>query len=93
MIAEVCRELSYSVMSDNDILKQYNSIDQSTKNEIIKEIKEIDEKYKNIIDLTADEQFSLRVVDIHIISGKRNIDPAVALMTMNLSNNKKVILK
>ena len=93
IIAETCRIYSYSIMNDNEMLKQYNSIDQSTKNEIIKVVKEIDKKYKNINDLTDDERFSLRVVDIHIISGRHNIDPAVALMTLSLTNNKKVILK
>lgn len=95
VIAEVCRELSYSIINDADMLKQYNYLDISQRIEIRKKVQDIEAKDRidklDISDM-PDSELLLRVVDIHIISGRFNIDPAVVCLITALDANKNYFL-
>ncbi len=75
---EVFRLMSCSIMDDDEILKQYNSLSIAKREKIFNELKKIDTAKK--IE-TADNQFALSIVEIHIVSGKYGVDPAVAYMS------------
>lgn len=90
IIAKTSRMLSYSIMSDENILKQYNKLDNALRNKIINEVKRIDTKGKTD---TIENEFTLRVVDIHIIAGKYNIDPAVVLATVAFNSKCRLLVK
>lgn len=89
-IAKASRMLSYSIMSDENILKQYNKLDNSLRNRIINEVKKIDTKGKTD---TFENELVLRAVDIHIIAGKYNIDPAVVLATVDFNSKCTLLAK
>lgn len=74
---ETFRLMSCSIMDDDDIIKQYNSLSIAKRDKISAELKKIDtaKKIKN-----GDNQFALSIVEIHMISGKYDVDPAVAFM-------------
>lgn len=72
-IADLYRSLSASIMSDFDIINQFNGIDYSKRVKIYNRIKELEVQKDRIID----QQFVLNIIDLHIIAAEFNIDPAV----------------
>ena len=86
---EVFRKMSCSIMTDDDIVEQYNKLDISTRVQISTELKKINTASK--ID-GGDNQFALSIVEIHMISGKYCVDPAVAFMTGCVDVTKKYMI-
>ena len=75
---ETFRIMSCSIMEDDEIIKQYNNLSIAKREKIYNELKKIDTAKK--IE-TADNQFALSIVEIHMVSGKYGVDPAVAYMS------------
>lgn len=67
------RALSKSIMNDNDIVRQFNRIPYHIRTRVCSRIKTLQVEREREVD----QQFVLSVVDIHIIAGEFNIDPAV----------------
>ncbi|MDD3888747.1 MAG: hypothetical protein PHR65_02370 [Syntrophomonadaceae bacterium] len=71
--AECYRDLSRSIISDADMVRQSNAIPYYTRTQICRRIKELEvERGREF-----DQQFVLNVVDVHIIAEEFKIDPAV----------------
>ena len=87
--AEVCRILSNSIISDTDMVYEFNQLTENEKRQIEKEISLIDTKNK--VD-TFSIEWQLRIVDIHMVSGKYDVDPAVALLTGVIKSKDKLIV-
>ena len=88
-LAEVCRSLSNSIISDKDMVHAFNQLTENEKRQIAKEISFIDTNNK--VD-TLSTEWQLRIVDIHIVSGKYDVDPAVALLTGIIKSKEKLIV-
>ena len=86
-IAEACRAMSASIMSDEKIVKQFNELSIKKREKILKDLQKI--KVNRNLD-TFDEQHALTIVEIHMISGKYSIDPAVVFMTGVCKNGEKI---
>lgn len=71
--AECHRALSGSIMSDADMVHQFNATPYHIRNQIYRQIKELQVERNR----EPDQQFVLTVVDIHILAEKFKIDPAV----------------
>lgn len=71
--AECYRTLSGSIISDADMVSQFNSISYFIRTQICRQIKELEVERGR----EPDQQFVLSVVDIHILAEKYKIDPAV----------------
>lgn len=71
--AECYRGLSASTLSDNDIVRQFNATPYSIRVQICNRIKEL----KVEREYAVNQQFVLSVVDLHVIAGEFNVDPAV----------------
>ncbi len=87
--AEACRILSNSIISDADMIYEFNKLTQNKKRQIEKEISCIDTNSK--VDNHSIE-WQLRIVDIHIVSGKYGVDPAVALLTGVIKSKEKLVI-
>lgn len=87
--AEACRILSNSIISDTDMVYEFNQLTVNERRQIVKEICSIDTKNK--VDILSVE-WNLRIVDIHIVSGKHNVDPAVAILTGIISPKEQLVL-
>lgn len=88
-LAEACRSLSNSIISDEDMIHEFNQLKENKKRQIAKEISLID--INNEVD-TISIEWQLRIVNIHIVSGKYNVDPAVAILTVIIKSNEKLIV-
>lgn len=71
--AECYRTLSKSIMSDNDVVLQFNRVPFHLRTQICNRIKELQVERER----EPNQQFVLNIVDIHIIAEEFNIDPAV----------------
>lgn len=71
--AECYRGLSASILSDNDILRQFNETAYHIRVQICNRIKELKVEREYVVD----QQFVLSIVDLHIIAEEFNVDPAV----------------
>lgn len=60
-------------MSDNDIVRQFNSTPYAVRMQVCSRIKALKVEREREVG----QQFVLSVVDVHIIAGEFNIDPAV----------------
>lgn len=87
--AEICRLLSSSIISDDNMIQEFNHLNSIERHQIIREIKNIDTSKKVE---TLSFEWNLRIVEIHIISGKHNIDPAVVLLTGIFKNVERIVL-
>lgn len=87
--AEACRILSNSIISDADMVYEFNKLTENKKRQIEKEISCIDTNSK--VDNHSIE-WQLRIVDIHIVSGKYGVDPAVALLTGVIKSKEKLVI-
>jgi hypothetical protein len=88
--AECFRELSFSIMTDNNIVREFNKTSVQDRKEIVRKIKQlkVEEGY------TSDQQLILNMVDIHMIAEEYGIDPAVVLLIgTDNSNNEYIRLK
>lgn len=72
-IAECHRALSGSIMSDTDMVCQFNAVPYYTRTEICRRIKELEVERSRV----PDQQFVLNIVDVHILTEEFNIDPSV----------------
>ena len=87
--AEACRILSDSIISDSDLLSEYNTLSNSQRAYISKQVKNIKKYHAE----NHDVEFYLHIADIHIISGRHNVDPAVILFTATNKSNGKIVIK
>lgn len=71
--ADCYRALSVSIMSDSDIVSQFNRVSFGERKKVCEKIKQL----KVQRDRVLDQQFVLSVVDLHIIAAEYNLDPAV----------------
>ncbi|WP_018213160.1 hypothetical protein [Desulfitobacterium hafniense] len=71
--AECHRALSGSIMSDADMVRQFNAIPYHARTQICRRIKELEVERSRV----PDQQFVLSIVDVHILAEEFNIDPAV----------------
>jgi hypothetical protein len=71
--ANCYRELSKSIMSDRDIIQQFNRTPYTVRVKVCNRIKELTVEREREIE----QQFVLSVVDIHIIAEEFDLDPAV----------------
>lgn len=71
--ANCYRELSKSIMSDRDIIQQFNRTPYAVRVKVCNRIKELTVEREREIE----QQFILSVVDIHIIAEEFDLDPAV----------------
>ena len=71
--AECYRALSRSIMSDADMVRQFNTIPYHTRTQICRRIKELEVERSR----EPDQQFVLSIVDVHILAEEFKIDPAV----------------
>lgn len=92
-IAKICRSISYSIINDVNMIKQYNTLAVAERKEIREEMGNMDIVDKSDVSDIPDSGFLLQVVDIHIISGKHNIDPAVACLTIILKQNRQYFIE
>lgn len=69
-------EMSGSIMSPTNVLKQYRQLTEPKRKYLYSKVKPIIKKYEN----TWNDKTPLLVVDLGICSADNNIDPAVALM-------------
>jgi hypothetical protein len=69
-------EMSGSIMSPTNVLKQYRQLTDPKRKYLYSKIKPIIKKYEN----TWNDKTPLLVIDLGICSADNNIDPAVALM-------------
>lgn len=71
--AECHRALSGSIMSDADMVRQFNAVPYHVRTQICRRIKELEVERSRVVD----QQFVLSIVDVHIVAEEFNIDPAV----------------
>lgn len=71
--AEWHRALSRSILSDADMVRQFNATPYHTRTQICRRIKELEVERGR----EPDQQFVLSIVDIHILAEEFKIDPAV----------------
>jgi hypothetical protein len=71
--AESYRALSGSIMSDADMVRQFNTVPYHMRTQICRRIKEMEVERGRVFD----QQFVLNMVDVHILAEEFSIDPAV----------------
>lgn len=88
-IAECFREMSFSIMNDNNMVRQFNMTSPNDRREILRQIKQlkVEDGY------TSEQQLILNMIDIHMIAERYDIDPTVVLLIgTNNSNNAYIRL-
>lgn len=72
-LSDCYRALSESIMCDNDIVSQFNSVCEDTRAEICLDLSGL----KQAKGIEAGQQFILSFIDLHIIATEYGLDPAV----------------
>jgi len=88
--ADAFRSMTYSIMSDVDIVNQINNVEYGVRLIILDKIKRIKQDRTK----TKEQQLVLQAVDFHIIAAEHNLDPAViyCIGVDNVKNQKFMII-
>ena len=70
---EIFKNFTYSIMSDMNIVNQFNNVPYDTRLKILDKIKHLKMDRTKM----SDQQFVLQAVDYHIVASEYNLDPAV----------------